>query len=277
MANKEGLTRQSRVCKKGESMKNSLRIASTLLVIILSACSLSNRVTYNHPTYPFQLDYPSDGSVVSETSNSVRIQLPFQPGTTLQKSYLDVFVNPGAVTCLSPYSDPYPPPGSMVTGTGILAGKHWVVERGVESTGDSTVEWIAYSTYYEVNCVSLTFVLRSNPLLILPPYDKDTEELGFKNIMDTFIWNKPTLPGVENDQPMIQDLPTRTSTPTTIPPDQLFPPTSTPQRYIPSPTPTPAHLIPPTPTPTPLRYVSPTPTPQRYVPSPTPTPLRHSP
>ena len=180
-------------------MKNSLRIISTLLVILLlSACSLPSWTTYTNTTYQFQLQYPSDGSLVTDTPMEARIRLPFQSGTNLVESYLDIAVQEGAIPCLSPYGDSYaPPPGTLVTDEGIIGGVYFVVERASEGAAGSLYEWVAYSTANATDCVSLTFVLHStNPALfpsITPTYTSEVEEILFLQIVETFIWTFPTI------------------------------------------------------------------------------------
>jgi hypothetical protein len=251
-------------------MKRSLRIAPMLLAVVLSACSLNGWVTYNDATYPYQIDYPAKGSLVSSEPGYVRIALPFQSGSTLVDSFLEIFVNPEADPCLNPYSEKYGSPvGKMVTGAGLFAGTHWVEERGSGTHVPFMVDWLSYSSPFGWNCVSITLRLEYNPDLILPPYDLSVEELQFRDIMRSFQWHYPTQPGFDlptlpapPSPPMIEVLPSRTPT-TTLADLPVLPEPPTPTTQ-PASTPTPTatnRWNSPTPTATgPRRWLSPTPT-----------------
>jgi hypothetical protein len=205
-------------------MKNSRIITSTLLAItLLSACSLPSWSTYTNATYQFELQYPSSGSLVTDTPNAARIQLPIQSGTNLVESYMDIAVQEGAMPCLSPYGDAYaPPPGTLVTDEGIIGGEYFVVERASEGAAGTLYDWIAYSTANATDCVSLTFVLVSthpeaHPTPV-PAFDMDIAEALFLSIVNTFTWLVPTF--------------------TPLPPIPTFTPTPAPNLFVPSFTPT---------------------------------------
>ena len=189
-------------------MKNLLKtLANITSVSMLVACSLPSWLTYTNATYQFQLKYPSGSSLVNDTPNAARIHLPFQSGTNLVESYMDIASRGADMPCLSPYSDAYYPPGSLVTDEGIIGEAYFVVERASEGTMGSIYEWVAYSTANATDCVSLTFVLHShNPDAYptpVPAYNKDVEEALFLSIVDTFTWLNPVLPA-----PVITDTPT---------------------------------------------------------------------
>jgi hypothetical protein len=100
-------------------MKNLLKtLANITSVSMLVACSLPSWLTYTNATYQFQLKYPSGSSLVNDTPNAARIHLPFQSGTNLVESYMDIASRGADMPCLSPYSDAYYPPGSLVTDEG---------------------------------------------------------------------------------------------------------------------------------------------------------------
>jgi hypothetical protein len=182
-------------------MKNRLLIISTLLaILLLSSCVMPSWVTYTNATYGFQLQYPSDGSLVTDTPMEARIQLPFQQHTNLVESYLDIQVQEGAMPCLTPYNAGYEGgPGELtVVGSETIGGEYWTIERGSEGAAGSIYTWVAYSTMsYEWACVSLTFVLHStNPAMIptsTPTYSAEVEEILFEQIVETFEWTLPTI------------------------------------------------------------------------------------
>jgi hypothetical protein len=204
-------------------MNNLLKTLSIIIVVsLLAACSLPTWLTYTNATYQFQLKYPSGGSLVIDTPNAARIQLPIQSGTNLVESYLDIAARTAEIPCLSPYGDAYaPPPGTLVTGTKTITGIYWVIEEASEGAMGSIYEWIAYSTATEWYCISLTFVLHSHhpdayPTL-LPTYSKDIMDALFLSIVNTFTWLGPVLP-----PPVITDTPTPVSTFTPTPPPFYF-------------------------------------------------------
>jgi hypothetical protein len=207
-------------------MKNLLKtLAIIISVSMLAACSLPSWLTYTNATYQFQLKYPSSGSLVNDTPNAARIQLPIQSGTNLVESYLDIAARTAEIPCLSPYGDAYaPPPGTLVTGTKTINVIYWVIEKASEGAMGSIYEWIAYSTATEWYCVSLTFVLHSHhpdayPTPV-PAYNKDVEEALFLSIVDTFTWLNPDLPApviTDTPTPVITDTPTPVITDTPTP------------------------------------------------------------
>jgi hypothetical protein len=219
-------------------MKNLLKTMAIILAVsMLPACTFPSWLTYTNATYQFQFKYPPGSTLVTDTPNSARIQLPIAPGTNLAEKYLDVSADPGAIPCLTPYGDPYgPPPGTLVTGTQTINGTYWVIEKGSEGAMGSIYQWTAYSTMIvgEV-CVSLTFVLHSHqPDLYptpLPEFNLSGESLVFQLIVSTFTTIGPVLP-----LSIIPSTPTTviTNTPTSLP---TYTPTYTP-------TPAPYYFIP---------------------------------
>jgi hypothetical protein len=174
-------------------MKNPIRsLTLVALAILLAGCNLSSWLTYTNATYHFQFQYPSGSTVVTDTPTAARIQLPITPGTNLVEKYLDVSVEQGAIPCLTPYSMGYMPPGVMTTGTATINGIYWVIEEGSEGAMGSFYQWKAYSTYYDDQCISMSFVLHStNPgMYETPPpeFDLAQESLVFSLIMNTFTW-----------------------------------------------------------------------------------------
>jgi hypothetical protein len=176
------------------------RIAVFLLLLavlaLLPACNMPSWSTYTNVSHHFQLQYPSGGSVVTDTPNAARIQLPIAPGTNLVEKYLDISAVTGAIPCLSPYSDSYSPPGSLVVGNETINGNYFVIERASEGAAGSFYTWVAYSISNGIDCVSLTFVLHShNPgVYATPPatFDLPTEKAVFDFIVASFTWLEQT-------------------------------------------------------------------------------------
>ncbi len=221
-------------------MKKLLKILAIIIAVsMLAACSMPSWLTYTNAAHQFQFKYPPGSTLVTDTPTSARIQLPIAEKTTLVEKYLDVNATYG-IPCLSPYSNGYLPPGSLVTGTQIINGNSWVIEEASEGAAGSIYQWTAYSSVIigEAFCVSLTFVLHSlaTPL---PEFDKDGESLVFQMILSTFTVLTPTLPA-----PLI---PVITNTPTLV-----F--TYTPTLVVSD---TPTLVITDTPTPVPFYYFIP--------------------
>jgi hypothetical protein len=174
-------------------MKKLLKTLAILSVIsILTGCYLPDWLTYTNATYGFEFKYPPSSTLVTDTPNFARIQLPITSGTNLAEKYLDVSSDPGAMPCLSPYGDPYaPPPGTLVTGTQTINGIYWVIEKASEGAMGSIYQWTAYSTMIiGETCVSLTFVLHSHQADLyptpLPEFNLAGESLVFQLIVSSF-------------------------------------------------------------------------------------------
>jgi hypothetical protein len=220
-------------------MKNLLKnLVLITIVSMLTACYMPEWLTYTNATYKFQFKYPPGSTIVTDTPNSARIQLPITAGTNLEEKYLDVSADPGAIPCLTPYGDSYgPPPGTLVTGSQTNNGINWVLEKASEGGMGSVYQWTAYSTMIigEV-CVSLTFVLHSHQAVLyltpMPEFNLVGESLVFQLIVNSFTMTGSVLPAMPPSTFMTSPTTVSTSTPSSTP-------TATPTS-LPTDTPTPA-------------------------------------
>ncbi len=122
-----------------------------------------------------------------------RIDLPFQPDTTLQEKYLEIDVNPVPAdgACTSPFAAGYAPE-AIQRETVDVDGKTFTRESGSEGAAGSTYQWVAYSTVRGQECASLTFILHAtnaaNYEVPPPEYEAQAESAKFEQIVSTFQW-----------------------------------------------------------------------------------------
>jgi len=64
----------------------------------------SDWLKYTNPTYGFEFKYPPQAQIVEQSNNSVKMNLPFTPGTNLVEKYLQMSVNENVNPCQSPLS-----------------------------------------------------------------------------------------------------------------------------------------------------------------------------
>ena len=164
-------------------------------------------LTYTNQPYGFQFSYPPQAQIVDQTAASVKMNLPFTPGTNLVEKYLQMSVNENVSPCQSPLSSTSPP-GSP-TETVVINGISFFKQMGGDAGAGHLHEWVAWSTLRGNACISMDFVLHSLGAFATPPpvFDKAAESAMFAQIMNTFAWVTPTITPVP---------PTATFTPTPI-------------------------------------------------------------
>lgn len=145
--------------------------------------------TYRDERAGFELKYPPDGKLIAQ-EGSVRIDLPFTPGTNLVEKYVTVTAGPPpAGGCTSPQLAGYQP-GTIPT--------ERVLVNGVEFTR-ATINGVAAGNHYDATsywtevtgtCVALDFVLHStvpqNYPTPPPEFDAAEESEVFTAIVATF-------------------------------------------------------------------------------------------
>ncbi len=144
--------------------------------------------TYQNSKYGFSFKFPPGSTVVSQTDNSGRVDLPFTAGTDLNGKWVDVTVVEGANPCKSPNA------GLVSSSENVtINGIDFLKEVGQEGTAGSFYDTTAYSTVKgtAAACISLTFVLRrvdtgAVPPPTPPPYDRAAESAIFPVIMSTY-------------------------------------------------------------------------------------------
>jgi hypothetical protein len=152
--------------------------------------SLSGWNTYQDVKFGFSFQFPPGSSVSGQTDNSGRVALPKTSGTNLFEKYLDVSVVEDATTCKSPHSSPTSSPGSTSENV-TINGTPFLKETGSEGAAGNIYDWTGYSTLKGTDCISLNFILHSNPpgLFPTPPpvFDMAAESAVFATIMSTFV------------------------------------------------------------------------------------------
>jgi hypothetical protein len=149
----------------------------------------SDWLTYTNLAYGFQLQYPPGGGGLQpgDTATSARIDLPFEPGTSLVEKYLAIEVEDGAATCSASLGPGGPTPVPL-----IIGGLSWSREPGAEGAAGSIFIWTTYSTASGSVCVHLTFDLHSESADVsptpIPTYDEAAESAVFMQIVETFLW-----------------------------------------------------------------------------------------
>ena len=141
----------------------------------------------------FSIRYPPGGTL-TEPEDSVRIDLPFTPGTNLQEKYLDVTCRNAPPVCETVYAAGFDP-GAVNPHPETINGVEFLVQNAAEGAAGNFYEWIAYSAANGASCASLTFILHStNASNYDPPlteFDRAAESAVFAEIMGTFGWGGP--------------------------------------------------------------------------------------
>ncbi|HSL42482.1 MAG TPA: CARDB domain-containing protein, partial [Anaerolineales bacterium] len=148
---------------------------------------------YTNSLHGFQFRYPSQAQIVDQTDSSLKMNLPFMPGTNLREKYLQMTVRENVNPCLSPLADNgLPGAPENVTINGISFLKQTAADGGVGHLH----EWVAYFTLKNNACISMDFVLHSlNPgnFSTPPPiFDKAAESAVFTQMMATFAFESAT-------------------------------------------------------------------------------------
>lgn len=175
----------------------------------------SDWLKYTNPTYGFEFKYPPQAQIVEQSSNSLKMNLPFTPGTSLREKYLQVSIIENANPCQSPLSS-ISPPGSP-TETVVFNGISFFKQVGGDAGVGHRREWVGYSTLKNNACISMDFVLHSldpGASSTPPPvFDRAAESAVFAQMMGTFGWTPatvtpvpPTVPPVLVPAPNIRKL-----------------------------------------------------------------------
>jgi murein DD-endopeptidase MepM/ murein hydrolase activator NlpD len=177
-------------------------------------------LVFTNSKYGFQFQYPPQGQIVAGgNDNFTRINLPFAPGTNLGEKYLQVDVVENANPCRSPVAA-----SSIVQSseTVTLNGITFLKETGQEPAAGNLYQFVAYSTFRDNVCVSLSFVLHSvNPgnfSTPIPVFDYAAESAVFGQIVSTYNLIETATP-----TPTGSPAPAESETPTSTPTPGSFP------------------------------------------------------
>jgi photosystem II stability/assembly factor-like uncharacterized protein len=145
-------------------------------------------LTYTNQQYGFQFMYPPDAQIVDQSASSIKLNLPFTPGTNLVEKYLQNSVVENANPCQSPLSATSRP-GSP-TETIVINGIPFLKQVGGDAAAGNLYEWVGYSTLHGNACISMDFMLHSLGAIdpTPPNFDKAAESAVFTQIMSTFAW-----------------------------------------------------------------------------------------
>jgi hypothetical protein len=145
--------------------------------------------SYQNAKYHFSVMLPTGATIVSQSDNDGRVNLPFASGTNLSEKYLGVTVRENMNPCASPLVG-----GTITTTEDVTINNILFTKRtGTEGAAGSIYDWVAYSTVSNNACISLAFILHStNPgnYSTPPPlFDKNAESAVFTTIISTFSSN----------------------------------------------------------------------------------------
>ena len=151
-----------------------------------------NWLIYNNAKYQFHFQYPPDAQQSDPQDNSVRIDLPFAPGTNLGEKFLQMAAVENASSCSALPTSGLPVSTSeQLTINGIVFTKQTGQDQGMSQIR----EWTNYFTVKGNVCVSMGFMLHSAVIGVLPTgtpeFNHDLEAAVFGQIMSTFAWNNP--------------------------------------------------------------------------------------
>jgi hypothetical protein len=146
----------------------------------------SGSTTYQNTKYGFKFTLPSGATIVSQSDNAGRVNLPIKSGTNLHEKYIDILIADVANPCKSTY-------GGLSSSMNVIFNAiQFLKEVGSEGAVGSIYDWTAYSTIRNNACISLTFILRSvnqgNYSPTPPAFDPAAESAVFSTIMSTFNW-----------------------------------------------------------------------------------------
>jgi len=148
-------------------------------------------LTYTNPKYGFQLRYPPQGQLISQSDNYAKINLPFTPGTNLRDKYLEIQVTETLNPCRTSLS------GVVTASETVTINRiSFLRETGMDGAAGNFYDWVAYSTLRGTTCISLGFVLHSLDPGALPTpvviFDKAAESVVFAQVVCTCSWLAPT-------------------------------------------------------------------------------------
>jgi hypothetical protein len=140
---------------------------------------------YQDVKYNFKFALPTGASIVSQSDNAGRVNLPISSGTNLQEKYIQVDVVENANPCVSPLL------GSQVAVQSVTINNiAFSKQTSSEGAAGNFYDTVAYSTVRNNACISLSFVLHStNPSNYPTPppvFDKNAESAVFDTIINSF-------------------------------------------------------------------------------------------
>jgi photosystem II stability/assembly factor-like uncharacterized protein len=173
---------------------------------------INDWLLYTNPTYGFEFKYPPQAQIINQTANTLKLNLPFSPGTNLHEKYLEMIVRENVDPCRSPLAT-----SSMLASseTVVINGISFLKETGGDGAAGNFYDWVAYSAPRNNACISMDFVLHSvnagNYSTPPPIFDKAAESALFTRMMETFAWTTvtpvpPTVPPVVVPSPNIRKL-----------------------------------------------------------------------
>lgn len=150
--------------------------------------------TYRDERAGFELKYPAEGKLTPQ-EGSVRIDLPFAPGTNLVEKYLTITAGPPpAGGCASPQLAGYQP-GTIPTEQVLVDGVEFTRATINGAAAGNRYHATSYWTEAAGTCIVLDFVLHSttpqNYPTPPPEFDAAKESEVFTAIVATFRWLEP--------------------------------------------------------------------------------------
>ncbi|HJR80724.1 MAG TPA: NBR1-Ig-like domain-containing protein [Anaerolineales bacterium] len=142
---------------------------------------------YLNTKYGFRFSLPAGATIVNQSDNSGRVNLPFASGTNLLSKYIQVNVVEGADPCRSPAVE-----NPLTTDNVTINSIPFVRQTGEGAAAGNRYDWTAYSTVRNNACISLAFILHSanpgNYATPPPEYDEVAESAVIQTTMSTFNW-----------------------------------------------------------------------------------------
>lgn len=165
---------------------------STVTATATATATTAAASAYQNVKYNFKFTLPSGASIISQSDNKGRVNLPIiTSGTNLLEKYIEVNVADGVNPCKAP--DNGSPPLTSVNET--INNIQFLKETGSGAAAGNRYDWTAYSTMRNNGCISLTFILHSanpgNYATPPPVFDSAGESAVITTIMNTFNWITP--------------------------------------------------------------------------------------
>jgi hypothetical protein len=152
-----------------------------------TATATTSASTYQNTKYAFRFTLPAGATIVTQSDNAGRVNLPFKAGTNLLEKYIQVNVEEGKTPCISPAVD-NPSSSENVTINNIQFTK----QMGQGAAAGNRYDWTAYSTTRNNACISLAFILHSanpgNYATPPPVFDMAAESAVIGTTISTFNW-----------------------------------------------------------------------------------------
>ncbi|HEX6270906.1 MAG TPA: NBR1-Ig-like domain-containing protein [Anaerolineales bacterium] len=160
---------------------------STATPTATATATTSGGSAYQNTKYGFRFSLPSGATIVNQSDNAGRVNLPFASGTNLLSKYIQVNVVEGASPCTSPAVE-NPTSSENVTINSI----EFLRQSGQGAAAGNRYDWTAYSTTRNNACISLAFILHSanpgNYATPPPEFDMAAESAVIAATMSTFNW-----------------------------------------------------------------------------------------